>query len=61
MGLEENPRPERTMDQLQKLTADIQKLADAMFIVVQHLPEVDERQHAKSLARKARPLRPATP
>jgi hypothetical protein len=60
-GLEENPRPERTVGQLQKLAADIQELADAMFVAVQHLPEVDERQHAKSLALRKRPPLPGAP
>ncbi|MES0016155.1 hypothetical protein [Mesorhizobium sp. M0036] len=44
------PSEERTLDQINKLADDIQALADAMFIVVQFLPALDEGLIAKSLA-----------
>jgi hypothetical protein len=57
---DENPSPETSVPLMQKLATEIQNLADAMFVVSQYIPEVDEAQLAKFLALKARPLPPAT-
>ena len=51
---------EWTVPEIEKLASDIQRLADAMFVVAQILPEVDEGQQAKSLSQRARHLPPDT-
>jgi len=54
------PYSEWTVPEIESLASEIQKLADAMFVVTQMLPEVDEGQHAKSLSQRARHLPPGT-
>lgn len=54
------PQPVKTLDELNGLADRIQALADAMFIVVQLLPEVDEVRHARSLSQVPRPRLPET-
>jgi hypothetical protein len=48
------PPPKKTVPELNDLADLIQRLADAMFITAQLLPEVDEVQHAQSLSQVER-------
>lgn len=55
-----SPAPTTNAAELVALAEEIQKLADAMFVVTQYLPAVDEAQHAESLALRAPPPLPTT-
>ncbi|MDP3897948.1 MAG: hypothetical protein Q8Q62_14855 [Mesorhizobium sp.] len=48
-----NPQESLSLEDITRAADAIQALADAMFIVVQCLPEVDEGPHVKSLAQQA--------
>lgn len=52
------PMPKKTVTELNKLADKIQHLADAMFIIFQTLPEVDEGPHVRSLSQQERPRLP---
>lgn len=49
-----------TVAEINELADAIQALADTLFVLTQMVPEVDEGQHAQSLAQSARRLRPDT-
>jgi hypothetical protein len=55
-----NEVPEWTISEINDVADQIQKLSDAMFVVAQILPAVDEAQHVKSLSQDARHLPPDT-
>jgi hypothetical protein len=54
------PQPVKTVTELNDLADRIQRLSDAMFIIVQLLPEVDEVRHARSLSQAPRLHLPET-
>lgn len=58
--VEAYPAPEKTTAEINDLARRIETLGDAMFIVVQYLPEVDEVRHAQFQSRVKRPLLPET-
>lgn len=57
---EPSPNSNWTIPEIEGLADEIQKLADAMFVVTQILPDVDEGPHAISLSQRARHLPPGT-
>jgi len=56
----QSPLADWTVPEMENLAWDIQELADAMFVVTQLLPAVDEGQHVKSQLPKVRHLPPET-
>ncbi len=54
----EQPLLQRSTGELANLAQAIQQLADAIFVVVQYMPEVDERKHALALSDLPKPPSP---